>query len=100
MCYRHLTIRTTNLNNKYNNRSSCSNDRCLFITNMDTMPNVDNIRFSSITSSNFTEYDTLYNATNPVIPSQTSFLRHSYHKAVDQNTETCWKSIECKHNIS
>jgi hypothetical protein len=77
-------------------RSSCSNDRCLFITNIDMMPNMDNLEFSRETSLNMTEYNSLYNLTNPVIPSQTSFIHHSYHKAVDQNTETCWNSIQCK----
>lgn len=75
-------------------RSSCSNDRCLFISNMDVMPNVENLEFSSEKSSNMSVLNSLYNEINTNIPSQTTFIHQSYHKAVDQNTETCWNSYK------
>ncbi|KAI8095628.1 hypothetical protein BDF21DRAFT_406362 [Thamnidium elegans] len=75
-------------------RSSCSNDRCLFITNMNTMPNVDSVQFNSDRVPSISEYETLYNQTNPLIPLKDTYVHQSYHKAVDQNTETCWHSIQ------
>lgn len=78
-------------------RSSCSNDRCLFITNMDTMPKVDGpVQFSSDIISNTSEYNDLYDQMHPTIPTQDVYVHQSYHKAVDQNTETCWSSISSK----
>jgi hypothetical protein len=80
-------------------RSSCANDRCLFITNMNAMPSVqDLIEFSSSSASNISEYESLLynNSIATSLPSQSSWVHQSYHKAVDQNTETCWNSREGK----
>lgn len=63
---------------------------------MNTMPNVDSIQFSSDAISNTAAYETLYNQTNPFIPLTDTYMYQSYHKAVDQNTETCWNSLQSK----
>lgn len=63
---------------------------------MDTMPNVDGFEFHSDTVANISEYDALYNSINPGIPVQDIYVHQSYHKAVDQNTETCWSSLYSK----
>lgn len=74
-------------------RASCSNDRCLFITNMDIMP-PPFTDFNSTVINNMTEFHTLYSSSN--IPFPSSYIHQAYHKAVDQNTETCWNSVRGK----
>lgn len=63
---------------------------------MNTMPNVDSVQFNSDRVPSINEYETLYNLTNPLIPLKDAYIHQSYHKAVDQNTETCWHSIQSK----
>ncbi|KAI7902724.1 uncharacterized protein BX663DRAFT_510260 [Cokeromyces recurvatus] len=79
-------------------RSSCANDKCLFITNIDPMPpnrmNENYLQFNSEFIKNLSQYETLYqDQFNRSIPSKSSYLHSSYHKAVDQDTETCWSSV-------
>lgn len=75
-------------------RSTCANDKCLFITNMDEMPHV--LDFNSEQVSNISEFETRYNNEFSYLPDKTAYIHQAYHKAVDQNTETCWKSIHSK----
>ena len=60
------------------------------------MPHVDNLEFSSVTSLNMSEFNVIYNHTNPSLPSSGFFSQYSYHKAVDQNMESCWDSYKRK----
>lgn len=76
-------------------RSSCANDRCLFITNIHSMPTPgaeNDIVFNSGSIANVSQFDSVYNQTHQSfkIPNKSSFAHRSYHKAVDQDTETCW----------
>lgn len=63
---------------------------------MNTMPNVDSVQFNSDGIPSMNEYETLYNQTNPLTPLKDAYIHQSYHKAVDQNTETCWHSSQSK----
>lgn len=64
------------------------------------MPNVDGLQFNTDTISNTSEYESLYNQMNPLIPAQDTYIHQSYHKAVDQNTETCWNSVKSRYLIN
>ncbi|KAI9485682.1 MAG: hypothetical protein EXX96DRAFT_471632, partial [Benjaminiella poitrasii] len=78
-------------------RSSCANDRCLFITNIDTMPSIANEdypQFNSELTTNTSQYEIFFqNQFNNSIPNKAIYAHRSYHKAVDQDTETCWNSV-------
>ncbi|KAK4514650.1 uncharacterized protein ATC70_002251 [Mucor velutinosus] len=76
-------------------RSSCANDRCLFITNIHSMPipgTENDIVFHSGSIANISQFESMYNQTHLgfKIPNKSNFAYRSYHKAVDQDTETCW----------
>lgn len=78
-------------------RSSCANDKCLFITNIHSMPvpgTENDIVFSSQSITNISEFESAYNQTHQqfMIPNKANFAYQSYHKAVDQDTETCWRT--------
>ncbi|KAI9486931.1 MAG: hypothetical protein EXX96DRAFT_551196 [Benjaminiella poitrasii] len=73
-------------------RSSCTNDQCLFITNMDPFvaPNEVIFDYHNITSIIKLEnrYDTL-----STVPSSVEWDEHSYHRVVDNDPNTCWNTI-------
>lgn len=63
------------------------------------MPNIgedSHIQFSSTDLvTNISHYEALYHDQFASIPNRTVYAHHSYHKAVDQDTETCWHSVQC-----
>ncbi|KAG1297011.1 hypothetical protein G6F66_002981 [Rhizopus arrhizus] len=73
-------------------KSSCANDQCLFMTNMDMMPPP--LLLDTISNYEI-EYKQRYH-----LPAKNTIIYHSYHKAVDQDTETCWYSYQCKFKIT
>lgn len=75
-------------------RSTCANDKCLFITNMDEMPNI--LEFSTDQVANISEFEMRYDNEFSYLLDKSAYTHQSYHKAVDQDTETCWKSIHRK----
>ncbi|KAI8051414.1 uncharacterized protein B0P05DRAFT_562657, partial [Gilbertella persicaria] len=76
-------------------RSSCANDRCLFITNIHAMP-IEQPLFNSSFISNMSDYEQVYQHTWPNLPKPTNYIYQSYYKAVDQDTETCWNTLKSK----
>ncbi|KAI8973442.1 hypothetical protein BDF20DRAFT_824052, partial [Mycotypha africana] len=94
-------------------RSSCANDKCLFITSINHMPNIeyedhpefivnktDNEQQQMPFFSNLSHYEEIFfqqpNAAhlNPK-QSNISLTNHiQYHRAVDQDIATCWTSMK------
>jgi hypothetical protein len=75
-------------------RSSCFNDKCLFITNIDPLPLRQGLLFDSTVTSNMSQYEQLSNQYRLQLKS--NYIHESFHKAVDQDKETCWNTIVCK----
>ncbi|KAI8884676.1 hypothetical protein K501DRAFT_247387 [Backusella circina FSU 941] len=72
-------------------KSSCSNDKCLFITNIDPLPLKQGLLFDSTVTSNMSQYEQLSNEYHLQLKS--NYIHESFHKAVDQDRETCWNTI-------
>ncbi|KAI8327669.1 hypothetical protein EDC96DRAFT_531467 [Choanephora cucurbitarum] len=78
-------------------RSSCFNDRCLFITNMSSMPDIESdqhFEFNSSLIANISLYEQAVQ--NHMLPSKTSFIHHYEGKAVDLDSGTCWRTPSSK----
>ncbi|KAI8639872.1 hypothetical protein BD408DRAFT_349108 [Parasitella parasitica] len=78
-------------------RSSCANDKCLFISNINSVPvpgRENDIVFSTKSIANISQFESMYNQINEhsMMPTKSSFTHQSYHKAVDQDIKTCWKT--------
>lgn len=71
-------------------KSSCMNDQCLFITSIDTIPPIPPVTFD-FQYANMISYESVFNK-QVHLPAKNTILYHSYHKAVDLDTETCWYS--------
>lgn len=74
-------------------RASCTNDRCLFITNMDFMPDPSNLIFNRTEVTTIPDWEKAYNTLGN-IPTHEFFAEHAYHMAVDQDPNTCWNTFE------
>jgi hypothetical protein len=63
------------------------------------MPNIaedSHLQFSSTDHHNISHYEALYHQQFEFTPNRTVYAHHSYHKAVDQDTETCWNSVQSR----
>lgn len=74
-------------------RTPCENDRCLFLTNVDTFPDLRLFRYSpsiDIETSEKLHEDYFF--------SEERYLENPYANAVDQDDDTVWRSAESKSN--
>ncbi|KAF7728018.1 hypothetical protein EC973_006783 [Apophysomyces ossiformis] len=70
-------------------RSSCSNDRCLFTTNIDPFPLPESIQFNLENMTSIIQLESYYDELD--VP--TKEMQHrAYHKAVDQDAGSCWNT--------
>ncbi|KAI7873815.1 hypothetical protein K492DRAFT_138588 [Lichtheimia hyalospora FSU 10163] len=74
-------------------RASCANDRCMFITNMDFIPDPSNLSFNRTEVATIPDWENTYDAIGN-IPTHEFFAEHAYHMAVDQDPNTCWNTFE------
>ncbi|KAH7049947.1 hypothetical protein BKA57DRAFT_529253 [Linnemannia elongata] len=88
-------------------RSSCSNDKCLFQTNIDMFPQPESIKWNPDTSNPSTTSPTTTTTTQHRdllqahearfkslnYPKPEFVAMHTYHYAVDQDLSTCWQSF-------
>ncbi|KAI8359946.1 hypothetical protein BD560DRAFT_334680 [Blakeslea trispora] len=73
-------------------RSSCTNDRCLLITNMDPFVQPQQVHFDY---ENITSIGKLEQAYNELasIPESFRWDEHAFHRAVDSDPNTCWNTM-------
>ncbi|KAF8932085.1 hypothetical protein BGZ47_011569 [Haplosporangium gracile] len=87
-------------------RSSCSNDKCLFQTNIDMFPSPESIKWHPDTTPSTTTTTTTTTTQHRDIlqahearfkslnyPKPDFVAMHTYHYAVDQDLSTCWQSF-------
>jgi hypothetical protein len=78
-------------------RSSCANDRCLFMTNMDPFVQPDQVTFDYQNITSIPKLETMYDDLS-TLPSNVEWDEHSYHRVVDNDPHTCWNTIRSKSN--
>lgn len=78
-------------------RSSCANDRCLFMTNIDPFVSPDRISFDYRNTTSIAKWETEYDQISK-LPQNMEWEENSYHKAVDNDPSTCWNTINGKHS--
>jgi hypothetical protein len=76
-------------------RSSCANDRCLFMTNMDPFVQPNQVTFDYQNITSISKLETKYDALS-TLPSNVEWDEHSYHSVVDNDPNTCWNTIRSK----
>ncbi|KAI7903316.1 uncharacterized protein BX663DRAFT_530956 [Cokeromyces recurvatus] len=74
-------------------RSSCSNDKCLFMTNMDPFVAPSQVTFDYQNITSILTLETKYDELS-TIPSTAEWDEHSYHRVVDNDPNTCWNTIQ------
>ncbi|KAG0223985.1 hypothetical protein BGW42_005419 [Actinomortierella wolfii] len=72
-------------------RSVCTNDRCLFQTNIDMFPAPESVKWSPEGKRDIQVHEAKYRALD--YPSAEFVAMHAYHYAVDQDPKTCWRSF-------
>ncbi|KAF9970599.1 hypothetical protein BGZ73_006665 [Actinomortierella ambigua] len=72
-------------------RSVCTNDRCLFQTNIDMFPAPEAVKWSTEGKRDIQVHEAKYRALD--YPSAEFVAMHAYHYAVDQDLKTCWRSF-------
>lgn len=72
-------------------RTSCYNDRCLFLTNVESFPDRRIIAYNP----NLDLYD-LERVHDQYYDTGTHYIKYPYHHAVDGNDHTAWKSRQRK----
>lgn len=80
-------------------RSSCANDRCLFMTNIDPFISPKQLKFDYRNSTSIAKWETEYDQISK-LPPQIEWEESSYHKAIDSDPSTCWNTIKGKLNFS
>ncbi|KAG0044639.1 hypothetical protein BGZ83_010143 [Gryganskiella cystojenkinii] len=74
-------------------RSSCTNDKCLFQTNVDMFPAPDQVKWPSEPHNrDIHAHETRFRALQ--YPSAEFVAMHTYHYAVDEDLSTCWNSFK------
>ncbi|KAI8988625.1 hypothetical protein BDF20DRAFT_905106 [Mycotypha africana] len=73
-------------------RSSCANDRCLFMTNLDPFVKPTDIDFDYRNITSILAWEKAY-AKLSTIPNSIEWDEFSYHQAVDNDPNTCWHTI-------
>ncbi|KAG0307794.1 hypothetical protein BGZ99_001355 [Dissophora globulifera] len=72
-------------------RSSCSNDKCLFQTNVDMFPLPELVKWpAEHHNRDIHAHEARFKALD--YPSAEFVAMHTYHYAVDQDLSTCWRS--------
>ncbi|KAI8379133.1 uncharacterized protein BYT42DRAFT_495848 [Radiomyces spectabilis] len=71
-------------------RASCTNDRCIFTTDIDPMPNPQLLPFSTDNFTSLSHFEALYYESD--VPTRNGWPLHAFHRAVDSNPTTCWHS--------
>ncbi|KAF9158782.1 hypothetical protein DFQ26_007262 [Actinomortierella ambigua] len=72
-------------------RSVCTNDRCLFQTNIEMFPAPEAVKWSTEGKRDIQVHEAKYRALD--YPSAEFVAMHAYHYAVDQDPKTCWRSF-------
>jgi hypothetical protein len=72
-----------------NARTSCKDDRCLFLTNKQVLPKIDLFLYNPTIDVQISKqmHDDFY---------QNHYEQYKYSNAVDNNEKTSWKSIQSK----
>ncbi|KAI9358817.1 hypothetical protein BD770DRAFT_419720 [Pilaira anomala] len=73
-------------------RSSCANDRCLFMTNMDPFVQPEQVLFDYQNITSISRLETAYDSLT-TLPPTIEWDEHSYHRVVDNDPNTCWNTI-------
>lgn len=76
-------------------KSSCANDRCLFMTNMDPFVKPEQVVFDYQDISSISHLETVYDGLSTLSPT-IEWDEHSYHRVVDNDPITCWNTISSK----
>ncbi|KAI9312713.1 hypothetical protein BX666DRAFT_1985831 [Dichotomocladium elegans] len=74
-------------------RASCGNDKCLFTTSMSSFyddPAQINHNFMAENITSIHHWESLYEELD--VPSQATWMVNAYHRAVDQDENTCWRT--------
>ncbi|KAG0358265.1 hypothetical protein BC939DRAFT_481947 [Gamsiella multidivaricata] len=72
-------------------RSSCTNDKCLFQTDVDMFPAPDSVKWPADPyGRDIHAHEARFRALD--YPSAEFVAMHTYHYAVDQDLSTCWRS--------
>ncbi|CAO0794547.1 unnamed protein product [Mucor circinelloides] len=74
-------------------RSSCANDRCLFMTNMDPFVQPSQVTFDYQNITSIPKLESIYESLSIVSPS-VEWDEHSYQRVVDNDPNTCWNTIK------
>ncbi|ORY96192.1 hypothetical protein BCR43DRAFT_440063 [Syncephalastrum racemosum] len=74
-------------------KAVCVNDRCLFTTNMEVMSYPTDFQFSTSNITNIPQLEATYNDMSAV-PSNDFWEENAYHRAVDQDPNTCWNTFQ------
>ncbi|CAG8507509.1 3144_t:CDS:2 [Paraglomus occultum] len=72
-------------------RAPCTNDKCLFLTNIDPFPSPRSVYYAN-NITHVHEQEARFNRLN--FPSNDFWDKHAYHTAVDTNVNTCWNSFK------
>lgn len=73
-------------------RSSCTNDKCLFMTNMDPFIQPDQVTFNYENITSISSLETKYDALS-TLPPNIEWDEHSYQRVVDSDPNTCWNTV-------
>ncbi|CAO3650365.1 unnamed protein product [Cunninghamella blakesleeana] len=74
-------------------RTSCGNDKCLFVTNIDPYPySTEYYSEQNLTSSSLGSSMTWENESGLDLPSSNFWVHRGYHAAVDGDSGTCWNT--------
>ncbi|KAI8643412.1 hypothetical protein BD408DRAFT_431445 [Parasitella parasitica] len=74
-------------------RSSCVNDRCLFMTNMDPFVRPSQVTFDYQNITSIPKLENIYDSMS-IVPSSREWDEYSYQTAVDNDPNTCWNTIK------
>ncbi|CAO3628325.1 unnamed protein product [Mucor hiemalis] len=73
-------------------RSSCTNDRCLFMTNMEPFVAPEKVTFDYKNITSISRLETAYDALS-TLSSTIEWDEHSYQRVVDSDPNTCWNTV-------
>ncbi|OBZ82120.1 hypothetical protein A0J61_09831 [Choanephora cucurbitarum] len=73
-------------------RSSCANDRCLFISNMDPFVSPQQVPFDYQNITSISKLEQAYNGLLS-LPGSIEWEEHSFHRAADSDPNSCWNTI-------
>ncbi|KAI9281177.1 hypothetical protein BY458DRAFT_531645 [Sporodiniella umbellata] len=71
-------------------RSSCANDKCLLITNIESHISPERTHFDYRNTTSMEKIEKMYEKMSP----QNEWTQQSYHNAIDSDPNTCWDTLK------